>query len=800
MKLNINKLFPFLSIRVKLIVAFTMLSFIPLTIVGLTGLYYNTHTLESGALENLNHDVLILQEKAKNFLTNVEVDIQYLCSSSIFHRFLNEYYQSDDIRGRESYALITQQILTFSRTKKVYYQILFVDSTGNEVFRIQQNNRSFEIIPPQELSSSRFIFYSLLTDSLDAGEMAVVPVELIDHQNGGKVSSMSFAVRLNGTHGEYLGIFIANVFARDFFKVMESKSHLASRRTVAIVNSEGNYLYHSEKKKNWNRLLATREIHNIADEYSQEFSKAILSGEQGIFSQSKTYIAAYAPLFITPFPGGNSYYLFESVEKSYVLGPANRFALIFIMLLLMFLTISISAGVIATSQLAGPIRELQRGAKIIAQGSYQHHLRIETNDEIEQLAEQFNQMAAAIRDREQKLEEQQKRLEETVIQRTAELRNEKEKLQAILDNVPSAFLLIDEDRRILSASAAIQTITGFSPQEVVGKRCFDIFSEPSICENCMMASDYSTSRPAVFIETQNQSDGETIFIEHVSIPLKLNQQHSVFLEILTDITERKKFEEHLIETERMAATGEMAAVIAHEIRNSLTSIKMLLQLSDEGSPDQEEAEQTREVALQSIFRIEEVINNLLRFARPAPFDFQTRFLNQLIEESILFVRPQLEKEQITLIKQLDPGIPEMNIDSNHMKEAFINLLLNAAQAIHDKGEISIHTKLATLSQQLDDFVYGENGTGALPEDLNKVILPKGEKVVIVEIKDTGSGIPAKYLRKIFDAFFTTKLNGTGLGLTIVKRTVNQHGGIMRVFSKPGQGTTFQIILPVRRPV
>lgn len=799
-KLNINKLFPFLSIRVKLIIAFTMLSFIPLTIVGLTGLYYNTHTLESGALENLTHDVSILQEKAKNFLTNVDLDIQYLYSSSIFHRFLNDYYENNSFREKDSYSLVTQQILTFARTKKIYYQILFVDNTGNEVFRIQQRNGIFQVIPPEQLSSSRFIFYSLLTDSLPEGEMAVVPVELIDHRNRQKVSSMSFAIRINGTNGEYQGIFIANVFARDFFKVMESNSHLASPRTVAIVNSEGNYLYHSEKKKNWNRLLATREIHNIADEYSVEFSRAILSGKQGIFSQSKTYIAAYAPLFIAPFPGGNSYYLFESVEKSYVLGPANRFALIFIMLLLIFLAISISAGVIATSQLAGPIRELQRGAKIIARGNYQHHLRIETNDEIEQLAEQFNQMAAAIRDREHKLEEQQKRLEETVVQRTAELRNEKEKLQAILDNVPSAFLLIDEDRCILSASAAIQTITGFSPQKVIGKKCFDIFSERSICENCMIASDYSTPRPAVFIETQNRPDGETIFIEHISIPLKLNQHHSVFLEILTDITERKKFEEHLIETERMAATGEMAAVIAHEIRNSLTSIKMLLQLSNEGSTNEEEAEQTREVALQSIYRIEEVVNNLLRFARPAPYDFQIRFLNQLIEESILFVRPQLEKKQITLRKQLDPEIPEMNIDSNHMKEAFINLLLNAAQAIHDKGEISIHTKLATLTHQLDDFIYRENGSEGLPEDLNKVILPKGEKVVIVEIKDTGTGIPMKYLRKIFDAFFTTKLNGTGLGLTIVKRTVNQHGGIIRVFSKPGQGTTFQIILPVRRPV
>jgi hypothetical protein len=97
MKVNLNKLFPFLSIRKKLIIAFTLLSFIPLTVIGLIGLYYNIHTLEQSALENLNHDVAILSKGIKNFLTNVDLDIRYLCASPVFNQFLEDLNDSGDI-------------------------------------------------------------------------------------------------------------------------------------------------------------------------------------------------------------------------------------------------------------------------------------------------------------------------------------------------------------------------------------------------------------------------------------------------------------------------------------------------------------------------------------------------------------------------------------------------------------------------------------------------------------------------------------------------------------------------------
>ncbi|RMH80524.1 MAG: HAMP domain-containing protein [Calditrichaeota bacterium] len=794
MKFNLNKLFPFLSIRTKLIIAFTLLSFIPLAVVGLIGLYHNINTLEQRAFEQLTHDVTILRERATNFMQAVQMDVHYLSNSPVFIQFLERYYQQKDVQ--KHYQLVTREFLTFLQTKRIYYRLHFVDRQEDEILRIQFRQGKYVVVPSSELSMSHFRFYFLLTDSLTGPQLACTPVELLDPR-GGTVPAMSYAVRVYSPGGEFWGILIVDVFARDLFQVIEYGSHLDSHHRIAIVNGEGHYLYHSEKKKNWSRLLATRETQTLTGEYSPEFSRAILSYEPGIVAGPGDVIAAHAPLLPAPFSGGSSYFLFESVEKSFVLGPANRFALVFISLLLIFLAISISAGLVATGQLAGPIRQLQRGARIIARGNYDYRLNIDTNDEIEQLAHQFNQMAQAIRDREIRLEEQQKRLEEMVSQRTAELRREKEKLQAILDNVPSAFLLLDEECNILSASAAIRSITGHDPDQAVGQKCYHILSQTSICDDCMAFRSPHSPRIHSFVDSRADEDGKEVYIEHISVPIVLNNNKRAFLEILTDITERKKLEEHLIQTERLAATGEMAAVIAHEIRNSLTSVKMILQLQRE-APSPLKDNPSLEVALNSLYRVEKVITTLLQFARPAPFRFQPANLNQIIGECTEFLLPQLEKRNIEVRRKLDPKVPEMEMDVEHMREALINLLLNAIQAVEQNGHISIACAPIRLNRRLEDFLV----TVPYPSDQAnagaRVVLSRGTRVVRLVVEDDGPGIPPEHQPQVFDPFFTTKVNGTGLGLTTVKRTVNQHGGIIRLKSSPGKGTRFEIYLPINK--
>jgi PAS domain S-box-containing protein len=794
--MNINRLIPFLTIRKKLIIAFSLLSFIPLVVIGFIGISHNVRSLHNIALENLRHDVALVTERAQNVLADVNLDLQILTRSPQFKRYLESLQEGHDQNAvLQATEEVRNQFITFAGIKSIYYQLRYIDRFGDEMFRIRQRGSTFVMVPEEELSTGRFTFYFLLTDSLASGQVAFIPVELMTPW-GELLPAISYASRIEDQQGSLAGIFIADVFAKELFRIIESGIGLNPGKTLAIVNNDGNYLYHSKKKSDWNRLLATRENESLWTDYSPTTGRSILGGESGVLEDDPDEIVAYAPLFLSSLPAGHAYYLFESVDKSVITAPAKQFTFIFAGLLLLFLALSIVMATVATNQLARPIRELQRGAEILAGGDYSHKLNIETNDEIEQLSHQFNRMAEALGERERLLEKHRRQLAEMVDQRTEELKGETEKLQAVLDNVPSAFLLLDEECRILSASEAIREIAGVIPDEIVGEKCFDVFSERSFCKNCPMEGSVAVDEVHSFVEKEIEREGKTTYIEHISIPLTLNHDRRAFLEILTDITERKKIEENLVKTEKLAATGEMAAVIAHEMRNSLTSVKMILQLQFEASQNKEDRE-ALEVAVQSIYNMEKIVNSLLGFSRPAPLDFRYAQVNAIIEDSLLFIQPQLAPKEIHIIQDLSPNLPCTYLDTDHMKEAFINLLLNAAQAVSEDGKITISASDVKLQHELEDYAYSDGDISGGDGAQRKILLSENSRVIKITIEDDGEGIPVENLGRIFDPFFTTKEEGTGLGLTTVKRTVNQHGGIIRAESEPGNGTGFHIFLPIR---
>ncbi len=754
------------------------------------------NTMRNFAIANLSHDVSVIDERAKNFLSDINEDITYLSDSPVFRNFLQTQSASITVGGNNQVKeLMLHQFLAFIKTKPMYYQIYFIDKNHDELFRVQFYNSSPTIIPEDQLSEGRFTFYFYLTDTLKQGEFAVIPSEHLA-LDGQKIAGISFAMRIYDGKGNFQGILITDILAKYLFKLLETPSILHFNRKIAIVSSEGHYLYHSQKKKDWNRLLATRDTETLFDEYRSEFTTQILSGKSGIISDIKDELLAYSPLFAAQFQGGNAYYLFESVEKKFIFGSVRRFILIFSPILFFFLLISISFGYLATSQLAGPVKMLQRGAEIITHGNYSYRLHIDTNDEIEQLALQFNKMAEAIRNREILLENHQKRLEETVHQRTFELQNERDKLQAIMDNVPSAFILIDENDKIISASAAIQSITNLNPKEVVGKFCYQVFLQDQICELCPQNQTRLQDSWQPRIRTLKIPEGRTIYVEHMTIPFSMKLHQNVTLEILTDVTERKKLETHLVKMEKLIATGEMSAVIAHELRNSLTSVKMILQLQLEKSKAGPER-QTLNVAVESILGMEEVLNNMLRFSKPSPFEFQKVDINRMIEESLIFVAPQISMKKIEVCKDFSDLLPKINLDVNHIKEAFFNLLLNSVQSIRTEGKITVSTRLKNLSEPMEDFAFSDR-TSLMAENFQyKIILEKSREVLQVEIEDNGAGIHKQNQEKIFDPFFTTKLSGTGLGLAITKRIINQHGGIILVSSKIKRGTKITMIFPTQ---
>ncbi len=222
----------------------------------------------------------------------------------------------------------------------------------------------------------------------------------------------------------------------------------------------------------------------------------------------------------------------------------------------------------------------------------------------------------------------------------------------------------------------------------------------------------------------------------------------------------------LIRAERLATAGRMAASFAHEIRNPLSSMRMLAQmLMQKSDLPLSKREQSIGYILEEIERIDVIVKGFMDFARPAALELAPHDLNQALEEVLNFMEANFNHHQIALFKKFDPELPPIRFDRDRLKQGFMNIVLNAIEAMSEGGAVEVETS-------------------------------RHENRVQVDVTDSGAGIPAEDLEQLFEPFFTTKVQGTGLGLVNTKRILEQHGGGVTIQSAEGEGTRVSFWLPL----
>jgi signal transduction histidine kinase len=245
----------------------------------------------------------------------------------------------------------------------------------------------------------------------------------------------------------------------------------------------------------------------------------------------------------------------------------------------------------------------------------------------------------------------------------------------------------------------------------------------------------------------------------------------------------------LIQSEKLDSVGRMAAGVAHEVKNPLMMILTGIKVLAKRLPEQDE--QTR-LLLQdmeeAVERADRIIGGLLNYSRDRDLDLASADLNDTIERSAMLVKHDLENAHITLVSNLEQGLPRLQLDEFKMQQVFVNLVSNAIHAIERDGEIRITTSLEKMT------------SGALVGHRKTDWFSCGERVVVVRIEDTGPGIPEEYLEKIFDPFFSTKPTGrgTGLGLSVSQQIVEMHGGTIDVGNQDTGGARVTVTLKVDR--
>ncbi|MHC1788639.1 sensor histidine kinase [Solidesulfovibrio sp.] len=227
--------------------------------------------------------------------------------------------------------------------------------------------------------------------------------------------------------------------------------------------------------------------------------------------------------------------------------------------------------------------------------------------------------------------------------------------------------------------------------------------------------------------------------------------------------------DHLMQSEKLAMAGKLAAGVAHTIRNPLTSVKMRLFSLQRGLKLDPSQQEDFEVIAEEIGHIDTIVRNFLEFARPPKLTAQPVSLSAVVDTTLTLLKHRLESYNVAVTVERSRPLPEISADPDQLKEALVNLVLNACEAMVEGGEITIREETGVLE-------------------------PHG-RILAVRVADTGPGIPPALLERIFQPFFTTKGEGSGLGLAIVKRIVEEHGGWITAQSPEGRGASFTMVFP-----
>jgi len=335
---------------------------------------------------------------------------------------------------------------------------------------------------------------------------------------------------------------------------------------------------------------------------------------------------------------------------------------------------------------------------------------------------------------------------------------------SLVEHMPVGIVAVDSDERIMVFNDTAERLLGRTSAEVIGRPSPEIL--PPACQ--AMLRELGQERPIVEREFEcTVGEGRTVPLEVIAAVLKDDEGSLVGrIALLRDLSELQHLRKEVERSQRMAAVGSLAAGVAHEIRNPLSSLKGFATYFRQRYGDVPDDVKMADIMIQEVERLNRVITELLEFSRPMALKKKETDLAGLAQHALRTVEGQTRDKEITTRADLPSGLPGACIDPDRMTQVFLNLFLNALAAMDRGGSLSV---------------------GVARHD---------EGTLRVAVTDTGAGIPKEDLGKVFDPYFTTKPSGTGLGLAIVHRIVEAHGGEIRLESEPGKGTTFTILLPI----
>ena len=361
------------------------------------------------------------------------------------------------------------------------------------------------------------------------------------------------------------------------------------------------------------------------------------------------------------------------------------------------------------------------------------------------------------------------------------LRESEERYRSFVETAKSAIIAVDGDGKIILFNPAAEKIFGYPKEDIIYREFSSLFPERyNDAVNAELGkgsgNGFSGLKESTSEITGLNKSGEE-FPAEVSFSTCRVEGRPILTAIIFDITEKKNLLEQLLQSAKLAAVGELISGVTHEVNNPLAVVigysEMLLAEPDLSNESRE--------AIKSIHaeseRAKKVIQNLLSFARKHSPEKEVIQINEILEKTLGLTDYELRKNSVTVVKDLDPELPETVGDPNQLQQVFLNLIINSQQAMMETGDARRLTVRSRIRESENTDRSGKRN------------------VIQVAFEDNGPGIPDTSINKIFDPFYTTKTKGTGLGLSVSFGIIKEHGGNIFARANEGRGVTFIVELP-----
>ena len=421
------------------------------------------------------------------------------------------------------------------------------------------------------------------------------------------------------------------------------------------------------------------------------------------------------------------------------------------------LLLALAVGTYLARRITRPLATLVRQTELVAADNLETGFEPPSSaDEIGVLARSFATMVSRLRQSRDRL------------YALTELR------ENLVRSIPIGVISVDRAGLIQSINPAQEQLSGVEAAAVEGESIYDVFAdrqdEAGVLDRLRAVLSGPRREDLTLNNQASPFTCEARMRYRVGISPLRNRRGEVdgAVVLQEDLSERARLEAQLLRSEKLSSVGVLAAGVAHEINNPLTTILGYAKLLLEGLAEDDTDRPALELVADEARRVQEIVRNLLDFSRQDRGEVSAVSLSEVLERTLSLVAPDLRKRQVVVHRQLDPDIPLVLANGRRLEQVFVNLITNAAHAMEGGGDLTLTT-----------------GTE-----------PGRDTPVFVDVQDTGAGIPPQIQARVFDPFFTTKEQGqgTGLGLAVSHGIISDSGGDIEVHSEQGQGTTFRVWL------